>query len=103
MHVNWGWYGNHDGYYDIALLDVRGLQFNAYQDMVLGFVPGMQQFIAGDVNGDGIISIDDVAALIDLLLGNGESTPGSDVDGDGNVSIDDVAALIDQLLHGPNT
>ncbi|MBQ9556141.1 MAG: C10 family peptidase [Muribaculaceae bacterium] len=103
VHVNWGWYGNHDGYYDIALLDVRGLQFNAYQDMVLGFVPGMQQFIAGDVNGDGIISIDDVAALIDLLLGNGESTPGSDVDGDGNVSIDDVAALIDQLLHGPNT
>ena len=99
VHVNWGWYGNHDGYYNIAILDVRGLQFNAYQDMVIGLVPGATP---GDVNGDGRVSIDDVTTLIDLLLTGSDTTtnPGADVNGDGRLSIDDVTTLIDLLLTG---
>ena len=52
----------------------------------------------GDVNGDGIINIDDVTALIDLLLSGGTPGEGADVNGDGIVNIDDVTALIDKLL-----
>jgi hypothetical protein len=54
----------------------------------------------GDVDGDGVIGIDDITALIDHIL-NSEATtvsPGADVDGDGIISIDDVTVLIDMLL-----
>ena len=53
----------------------------------------------GDVNHDGNVSIADVTALIDLLLGVGDGCPEcADVNGDSNVSIADVTALIDKLL-----
>ncbi len=57
-------------------------------------------YIAGDVDGDGRVSIDDVTMLIDLLLSGASSSMASDVDGDGRVSIDDVTTLIDMLLQG---
>ncbi|MBR7012153.1 MAG: dockerin type I repeat-containing protein, partial [Muribaculaceae bacterium] len=52
----------------------------------------------GDVNGDTFVTIADVSALIDILLGKGEVTAGSDVNGDTYVTIADVSALIDILL-----
>ena len=55
----------------------------------------------GDVNGDGSVTISDVTALIDLLLGGGTiSNPAADCNGDSNVTISDVTALIDYLLGG---
>ena len=55
----------------------------------------------GDVNGDGNVTISDVPALIDLLLGGGTITnPAADCNGDSNVTISDVTALIDFLLGG---
>ncbi len=56
-------------------------------------------FDRGDVNHDGKVSIDDVTALIDYLLGSGDVCPTcADVDVDGSISIDDVTGLIDMLL-----
>ncbi len=53
----------------------------------------------GDVNGDGYISISDVATLIDMLLGAATGYPvNSDVNNDGSISIGDVTVLIDILL-----
>ena len=52
----------------------------------------------GDVDGDGIVGIDDVTNLIDQLLNGGELPAYIDVDGDGTVDINDVTALIDMLL-----
>ena len=54
--------------------------------------------IPGDVNGDGSVNISDVTTLIDMLLGNGSTSPAADVNGDGSVSISDVTTLIDMLL-----
>ena len=56
----------------------------------------------GDVNHDGVVSIDDVTALIDYLLrGGGDACViCADMDGSGSVTIDDVTALIDRLLRG---
>ena len=103
VHVNWGWYGNYDGYFDIALLDVRGLQFNSYQDMVINFMPDTSQaVIPGDVDSDGNVNIDDVTSLITYLLTNNASqinVANADVDGDGTITISDVTALIGILLH----
>ena len=60
--------------------------------------PEELQMTQGDVNGDGHVSIEDVAVLIDVLLDDGSVTDLADVNGDGHVSIYDVAILIDLLL-----
>ena len=63
--------------------------------------PPDPQFLLGDVNNDGIVSIKDVTDLIDYLLG-GSSTEinmdAANVNGDETVSISDATTLIDQLL-----
>ncbi len=55
----------------------------------------------GDVNGDGVIRVDDVTALIDALLtGNMDAIfiEAADLDINGRLGIDDVTILIDLLL-----
>ena len=57
--------------------------------------------LRGDVDGDGNVSIRDVTALIDLLLGgNTVSNEAADVNEDHSVTITDMTALIDLLLGG---
>lgn len=59
------------------------------------------EFIRGDVNGDKDVTISDVTALIDLLLGGGTiDNPAADCNQSGDVTISDVTALIDFLLGG---
>jgi len=60
----------------------------------------------GDVNRDGSVSIGDVTALIDYLLGGDASsvdTAAADVNEDHSISIGDVTALIDLLLSGTSS
>lgn len=103
VKVNWGWYGNYDGYFDIALLDVRGMQFNSYQDMVINFEPDPSLAgLTGDVNDDNVINIIDATLVINYLLNNDASQLNlgkADVNGDGNINITDAVMLIDKLLH----
>ena len=56
--------------------------------------------VRGDVDGNNEVSIADVTALIDILLGSGEPTTAADCNLDGEVGISDVTALIDYLLSG---
>ena len=56
-----------------------------------------------DVNCDGHVSISDVTALIDYLLGVDVApfnVTDADINGDGRVTITDVVQLIDYLLNG---
>ncbi|MBQ9554737.1 MAG: C10 family peptidase [Muribaculaceae bacterium] len=100
VHVNWGWYGLENGYFDVALLDVRQYTYDDWQAMYVGLYPN-RDFLPGDVNQDGIVSIDDVSSLIDLLLSNNVAVnDAADINGDGLVSIDDLSDLIDYLLSG---
>ena len=52
----------------------------------------------GDINLDGVISIDDVSVLLSHVLGNihltGQALLNADVNGDGVISIDDVSTLL---------
>ena len=54
--------------------------------------------LTGDVNLDGVISIDDVSVLLSHVLGNisltGQALLNADVNGDGVISIDDVSTLL---------
>lgn len=56
--------------------------------------------VPGDVNGDGYVTIIDVTALIDYLLGSDVTIDetAADANTDGIVSISDVTAIIDMLL-----
>ena len=55
----------------------------------------------GDVDGDGVVGISDVTALIDMILTDSvsiEDYPAADVNGDGMINIADVTELIDRIL-----
>ena len=56
----------------------------------------MTNGIKGDVNGDGIVDVADIASVIDCMSGNGRvSKERADVNGDGTVDVADIAAIID--------
>ena len=63
-----------------------------------GYFTDKNASLRGDVNGDGHVKIDDVTALINLLLSGNTSAPAADCNQDGKVAIGDVTALINYLL-----
>ena len=65
---------------------------------VKGNIPGPEP-LAGDVNGDGEVSISDVNALIDHILTGADFDAAADVNKDGEVGISDVNAVIDIILN----
>lgn len=79
VHVNWGWNGNNDGYYDITLMNPGAHRFPDGQEMVIGIMP--------DENGEhtqrkqfrmqmtdpltiGKASVVDLGANFNLIVGN---------------------------------
>ena len=89
--------------YANAILSVPAASVNAYANAdywelfnnIIGFNGG-----AGDMNGDGSVTISDVTYMIDTLLANGDfDLTTADVNGDGQFTIADVTALIDMLLN----
>ena len=68
-----------------------------------GYFTAKNAFLRGDVNGDGNVTVADVTALINLVLGGNASAaahPAADMNGDGNLTVADVTALISYVLSG---
>ena len=68
-----------------------------------GYFTDKNASLRGDVNGDGVVNIADVTALIDYLLSgsaSGVNMAAADCNQDSSVNIADVTALIDYLLSG---
>ena len=65
VYVNWGWRGQHDGYFDIDLLSANGNSFNDDQDMIL-VKPGTHDQCAVKViaTGPGKVHLGDVANAV---------------------------------------
>ena len=87
--------------YNTAILTVPAGSLAAYQttNWWNEFSNIIPIYAPGDVDGDGRMSIDDLAQLIDILL-RGESSAGNaDVNGDGSINIEDLSELIDMLLN----
>ena len=58
--------------------------------------------LPGDVDGNGLVGMDDLSAMINYLLtgdATGLSMAGADIDGNGLVGMDDLSALINFLLR----
>lgn len=99
VHVNWGWYGFENGYFNIALLNPQQYTYDDWQGMFLNLVPGRAE-IVGDVTDDGLTDIDDVNAIVNLILaGGGSGNARADLDHNGAVDVDDLNALINILLE----
>lgn len=58
----------------------------------------MPATLAGDVNGDGEVSVSDVNAIVDHIL-SGTMTAMADVDHDGEVTVGDINAVIAIILQ----
>ena len=68
-----------------------------------GYFTEKVDFILGDVNGDGDVTIADVTMLISMVLKNNSSAsdcPAGDLNTDGNLTIADVTMLISRVLRG---
>ena len=92
--------------YDSTILRVPRVLVNDYREAFCWSrfvnIEGMTVMGNGDVNGDGLLSISDVTAFIDMLLNGqtGTANPiNADVNGDGSLSIGDITKLIDNLLN----
>ena len=55
--------------------------------------------LAGDLNGDGWVDVEDVNMLINIVLGELPETSGADLTGDGAADVADVNALINLVLN----
>lgn len=62
-------------------------------------VPSVDYYITGDVNHNGTVGVEDLTALIDMLLHEEFIIGTGDVNKDGQVGIDDVVLLIDMILN----
>jgi hypothetical protein len=52
----------------------------------------------GDVNKDGDITIADVTALVNIILGTYFDAENADINSDGHITFDDVSALLNIIL-----
>ena len=93
-----------DPSYDTATLHVPNASINAYKAAnwwkLFTSIVGVDNFVRGDVNGDGSVTIADVTTLIDYLLSGSTAPAAADCNQDSSVSIADVTTLIDYLLSG---
>ena len=91
---------NADDIDEATLWVVKGLQDEtAYTG--LGFLHVYPMGVTvGDVNGDEQVTIADVTALVNIILGKGGSYTeyAADVNGDGQITIADVTALVNEIL-----
>ena len=60
----------------------------------------VEDIFLGDVNGDLEVTIADVNAVMNMILGGNSSTSAADVNGDGEITIADINAVIDIILSG---
>ena len=83
----------------VALVHRRGATNDAKQVINCEAVSLFEHTaIVGDINGDGVVDIADVNAVINMMLGKVESVPAADINGDGHVDIADVNAVINAML-----
>ena len=72
-------------------------------EMLSGTFPSIVQPVQpGDANGDGSISVTDIAVVVNCILqldNNGGFSPdGADANGDGQVTVTDIGVIVDKIL-----
>ncbi len=60
------------------------------------------QFVFGDVNGDGVVDVDDLNVVINIMVKKAADIPEADVNGDGVTDIDDLNIIINIIVKKYN-
>ncbi len=60
------------------------------------------QSVFGDVNGDGVIDVDDLNIVINIMVKKADDTPAADLNGDGVIDIDDLNIIINIIVKKYN-
>lgn len=55
--------------------------------------------LRGDVNGDGVVNMDDVTFVTNIILGTEAATEAADVNNDGQVSMPDAMFIVNKILN----
>ncbi len=98
VHVNWGWYGIENGFFDIALLNPVQYTYDDWQAMYVGLYPNREPLV-GDVNADDKVNVSDVTYLINMILGAvPQDMEVADLNHDTKVNVSDVTYLINLIL-----
>ena len=89
-------------------VDVTGITGDIYLEITsttnkytVGDITDQYQYKRGDINGDGMVDVEDVSRLISIVLGeqtDAQTRARCDLDNDSNVDISDVSTLIDIVL-----
>ncbi|MBQ9363632.1 MAG: hypothetical protein IJT97_09490, partial [Bacteroidaceae bacterium] len=84
---------------ELTATDVRSL--NTLLNRVNDFSPKPEPTLKGDLDGDGVITVNDISLLIDVYLGvvTDYDLAVCDMDGDGTITVEDISLLIDIYLN----
>ena len=65
------------------------------------YLNGSSPAVRGDVNGDGVVDVDDLNIVINIMVRKASMTdwPAADVDGSGIVDVDDLNHIINIMVH----
>ena len=98
-HFNWGWDGSYDGWYPFTALKLsNGYDFNYYKKAILNICP---EKIAGDVNEDGIVDINDIINIVNDIISRKFKTE-EDINSDNVLDEKDIKMIIDIILAATN-
>ena len=94
FHFNFGWGGSYDGYYAIsALAPSSEISYNP-STIIANIKP---EYILGDVNDNGEISVQDVADTVQAAM-SGSTSPQADINSDGKVTVQDAQEIANHIL-----
>ena len=84
-----------DGTYDVTC-------FVSLHNDVVQLYPvafgGDEPAVRGDLSGDGVVDVDDLNLVINMMLGKAEKTEAADINKDGAVDVDDMNIIINIML-----
>ena len=95
---------------EMTIPQAQAANEKGWEAMMYGYPPGqgvakwypiMQNLLVGDVNSDGVVDVDDLNIVINIIVrkASNEDWPAADVNGDGTVDVDDMNRIINIMVH----
>ena len=66
--------------------------------VTLHFRNGITDVVVGDLDGNGVVDVDDLNIIINIMLGKADKTPQADLNSDTNVDVDDMNIILNIML-----
>ena len=82
----------------VAAFDEGGGEM--FQDVTISIVPRLANACAGDCNGDGRVTVDEILTCIDIALGQSLLGSCTACDRDGTVTVDELLTAVTAALNG---